>query len=68
MAQKEFTVSTFDYDMELGTTVYVDHEEFDTEEEAMNYARSVEQTISSRTVVRGDYGYKEIARLSRRTR
>ena len=64
---KQFTVTTYDYDSELGRTIIVGFEDFDTKEEAMSYAKTIEHTISSRTVVRGDYGYVTIARGSRRT-
>ena len=63
---KEFTVTTYDYDMEIGSTIITDYESFDTKEEALKYASAIEHTISSRTVVRGNHGYETIARCSRR--
>lgn len=63
---KEFQVATYDYDLELGTSVYVDYKEFDSRKEAMEYAKTIEHTISSRTLVKGDYGYEVIAKSSRR--
>ena len=62
---REFQVATYDYDTELGTSVYIDYKDFDTKEEAMEYAKTIEHTISSRTLVKGDYGYKVIAKSSR---
>jgi hypothetical protein len=63
---KQFTVTTYDYSSEVGTTIIIDFEDFNTKEEAMSYAKTIEHTISSRTVVRGDYGYVTITRGSRR--
>lgn len=63
---KDFSVTTYDYDMELGSTVITDFESFDTKEDALEYASNIEHTISSRTVVRGNHGYDTIARRSRR--
>ncbi len=63
---KEFTVTTYDYDMEVGSTVITDYESFDTKEDALKYASTIDHTISSRTVVRGNHGYETIARGSRR--
>ena len=65
---KEFRVITYDYDHELCTNMYIDCEDFDTKEEALRYAKTIEHTISSRTVITGDYGYKIIARCSRRVK
>lgn len=63
---KEYSVSVYDYDTEIGSTVIVDHEEFDNEKDAMQYAQNVEHSISSRSVVYGNHGYKVLARGSRR--
>ena len=63
---KEFTVTNYDYDMEIGSTVIIDCESFDTKEDALEYASTIEHTISSRTVVRNNYGYDTIATGSRR--
>ena len=63
---KEFSVTTYDYNMEIGSTVIADCESFDTKEDALKYASTIEHTISSRTVVRGNHGYETIARGSRR--
>lgn len=63
---KEFTVTTYDYDIELGRTIIVDYDDFNTKKEAMEYAKTIEHNISSRTTVRGEYGYKHIVTGSRR--
>ena len=63
---KQFTVTTYDYDIELGRTIIVGFEDFNSEEKAMEYAKTIEHTISSRTVVRGQHGYKQLAIGSRR--
>ncbi len=63
---KKFKVTTYDYDLELGSTIVTDCESFDTKEDALKYASTIEHTISSRTVVRNNYGYDTIAIGSRR--
>lgn len=63
---KEFKVTVYDYDLDLGCTVITDCESFDAKEDALKYASSVEHTISSRAVVYADYGYTVIATGSRR--
>lgn len=63
---KAFTVTTYDYEPEIGSNIIVDFEDFDSKEKALKYASTIEHTMSSRTVVRGNYGYDFIARGSRR--
>ena len=63
---KRFTVTTYEYDMEVGSTVITDCESFDTKEDALKYASTIEHTISSRTVVRDILEYETLATGSRR--
>lgn len=62
--RKEYSVSVYDYDTELGSTIIIDYKEFDNEKDAMQYAQNVEHSISSRCVVK--YNHKVLARGSRR--
>lgn len=63
---KEFKVTVYDYDLDLGCTVITDCEYFDHKEKALEYASNIQHTISSRVVVYANYGYTVIATGSRR--
>lgn len=60
--KKRFQVTTYDYIYDLNNAkVIVDNMYFDNEDDAIKYGRTIEHTISSKTVVYDNHTHKEIA-------